>query len=135
MPVMSARRAMSAQSRLRLAGILRLVAALAWLTLVLAVFRFPLGRTFGPWAQTAGLSRLFNPAAPGFMLRVSSQPSGGRLWVNGEDLGEVPLMANVRCTEGEAVQLQVTKKGYAPWEREIGCREGRTLTVEARLGR
>ncbi len=131
---MSARRS-SSESRLRLAGTLRLLAAVAWLTLALAFFRLPLARTFGPWVQSAGLGGLFSPSAPGFMLRVSSQPPGGRLWVNGEDQGEVPLIANVRCTEGEAVQLQVVKDGFAPWEREIGCREGRTLTVRARLGR
>ncbi len=132
---MSARGRSAALSRLRLVGILRLVAALAWLTLVLAVFRFPLGRTFGSWAQAAGVGGLFNPSAPGFMLRVSSTPPDGQLWVDGENLGQLPMMANVSCIEGETVRLQVVKDGFAPWEREVGCREGRTLTVRARLSR
>lgn len=132
---MSARRRAAAESRRRLAGIFRLLAAVAWLTLALAVFRVPLGRTFGSWAHATGVASLFLPAAPGFMLRVDSVPPGGRLRVNGEDHGEVPMMANVPCSEGETVVLQLVKDGFAPWEREVGCREGRTLTVRARLVR
>ncbi len=131
---MSARRTTARERRYRLVAALRLVAGLAWLTCAVAFFRVPLGQALGPVAWNVGLPRLFRPADPGFMLRVTSDPPGARLWVDGVDRGQVPLFVNVVCTEGEKVLVQVVKDGLAPWEREIGCREDETLLVRARLG-
>jgi len=121
--------------RRRLAAGLRLVAAAAGLALVLLVFRVPLARAVLPVTRSVGLDGFLFPAASGFLLRVTSLPPGGRLWVDGVDRGTVPLFTNVACGEGQLVRLRVAREGWPPWEREVGCREGQTLIVRARLGK
>lgn len=121
--------------RRRLVAGLRLVASVAGLTLVLLVFRVPLARAVHPLTRAAGLDGFLVPAASGFLLRVSSEPPGAKLWVDGADRGIVPLFTNVVCQEGQIVRLRVSRDGLPPWEREVGCREGQTLIVRARLGR
>lgn len=120
-------------SRRRASGLLRVVAGLAWLVLALAVFRLPLALVAAPALKAAGLEGLVGPAAPGFMLRVTSVPPGGRLAVDGVDRGTVPLVANVICEAGQKVRLRVVKEGFAPWQREVECRAERMLQVTARL--
>lgn len=124
--------------RRRLVSGLRLLAAAAWLALALLVFRVPLARAVHPvtraWNLDA-LDALAVPAASGFLLRIGSEPAGARLWVDGVDRGTVPLFTNVACDEGATVRLRVVWEGLPPWEREVGCREGRTLIVRARAGR
>ena len=117
----------------RLSQLLHLVAALATLALALVFFRAPLMQNLGPWVDGA-TSAFTDRSAPGFVLRITSTPPGGRLFVDGVDRGTVPLLANVACIKGQGVRLAVTKEGYPPWERQIACREGQTLIVRARLG-
>lgn len=123
----------TAARRRRLAAALRLVAGAAWLALAVTVFRLPLAVAAAPAAQAVGLEDLVRPSAPGFLLSVVSLPPGGRLSVNGVDRGTVPLVANVICEEGQKVRLVVVQEGFAPWEHEVDCREGRALRVTARL--
>lgn len=122
------------RKRRRLVDVLRVVAALAWLVLAIAVFRVPLGLVLAPVAKATGLEGILVPAAPGFVLRVVSEPPNGQVWVNGIDRGLAPLLSNVVCREGQPVRIRVVKEGLPPWEREVECREGRTLFVRARLG-
>lgn len=119
--------------RRRVVSGLRLTAGAAWLALALLVFRVPLARAVHPIARAVGLDARLVPAASGFLLRVSSEPPGARLWVDGVERGMVPLFTNVACGEGEIVRLRVARDGLTPWEREVGCREGQTLIVHARL--
>jgi hypothetical protein len=121
-------------SRRRRTDFLKVAAALSWLALAVGVFRVPLEVALGPLARGAGLDRLA-PPAPGCVLRVTSEPPGGRLSVNGIGRGEAPMIANVFCKEGQPIHLRVEAEGYSPWEREVECREGQSLAVEARLSK
>ena len=102
--------------------------------LAVAVFRVPLAVTLRPLARAAGLDRVLPPSAPGVVLRIDSDPPGGRLSVNGVGRGTTPMIANVICKKGRRIRLRIEKEGFPTWEKEVDCREGETLVVEARLG-
>lgn len=132
---MSRRRRLTESRRRRLAAVARLVAAASWLVLAVAFFRVPIAQAVRPMAQAAGIVHLLDLSDPGFVLRLVSVPPGGRLFVNGEDRGPAPLVTNVACRDGERVRLRVVLDGLGPWQRDIACRQGRTLSVTARLER
>ena len=73
--------------RYRLVAGLRLVCALSLLVLAATFFRQPLRAVLGPrLAPMTGA--IFQPqAASGFMLRISSQPTGAEVHVNGAPRG------------------------------------------------
>lgn len=122
------------ENRRRRRDLLRVAAGLSWLVLALAVFRVPFEVALGPLARSAGLDRLA-PPAPGIVLRVASDPPGGRVSVNGIGRGETPMIANVLCREGQPIRVRVEAEGFSPWETEVECREGPPLVVEARLSK
>ena len=121
--------------RARAAAWLRLLAALAWLVAVLLFFRDPLALAWRPAAGTLGLDALLERPAAGFLLRATSVPPGGLLFVDDTERGRLPLFANVPCREGDKVRLTVVAEGWTGWEREVECRTGETLIVRARLGK
>ncbi len=132
-------RSVYSRGRDRLALVLRVVSGLSLVVLALAVFWRPLNLVLGPKMPTSiqqiGLPRMLQPkAATGFMVRVVSEPSGGRVSINGAERGSAPFFGNVACQDGQEVTLVVEKQGYSPWRREVPCRVGGELTVRARLG-
>lgn len=124
----------------RLAGLLRLCAALAILAAVLIVFQLPLGAlaarigTSGSLLSGIPLAGLFG-ADQGFLARIDSQPSGAAVAIDGKYRGETPFLGNVACGQGDEVVVEITSAGYQPWRRELECREGGQLEVDAKLSR
>ncbi|MCP4661534.1 MAG: PEGA domain-containing protein [bacterium] len=118
----------------RLVDWLRLISRACWLVLALALFHAPLVRVLDPVTRALGLPGLSRPAG-GFMIEITSVPAGGRVFVDGVDRGTAPMFANVACSEGQWVTITVVKEGVPPWERVVGCREGKRLLVQARLNR
>jgi hypothetical protein len=71
----------------------------------------------------------------GFGVSVESEPAGARVIVNGEDLGETPLVASVRCDPGAKVQLRVEKPPLAPATRTTTCRADTLVELAFKLRR
>lgn len=121
--------------RSRVGSLLRLLSSLALLVLILALFHPALSHLSG--GRLSALAPWLDPgsAAPGFVVSATSSPSGGRLFVDGEDRGPTPTVSNVRCRDGQSVTLRVLKDGFRPWERAVHCREGGSLLIRATLER
>ena len=129
---------MTARARRRLIETLRWIGALATLLAVVLLLRAPLAHSVLPGLDRAlaraGVDRAFQlGAAPGFQLRATSEPSGGRMYVDGEYVSTLPMLSNVICRSGQDVDLEVRLDGYRPWQRTVTCREGAQLEITARL--
>lgn len=75
------------------------------------------------------------PFAGGFALSIDSRPDGARVLVNGQELGETPLLAGVECKPGEAVEVRVEKKGLRAAARTTRCRKDSVVRLELELER
>lgn len=119
----------------RLAGLLRLCAALAILAAVWIVFEPPLR------ALAARIGQAGNPLAgvlgadQGFLARIGSSPPGAAVAIDGKQRGETPFLGNVACGQGDKVLIEIAAPGYQTWRRELECREGGQLEVDAKLTR
>lgn len=125
----------SPATRRRLVATLRWVAAVALLVAMVSLLREPLAHVlpgFDGTLNTSGIDSVFGPA-PGFLVRASSKPAGGTLWIDGELQGSLPLIGNVVCRDGDEVQLEIRLDGHSTWRRTVQCREGGELEVSARL--
>jgi hypothetical protein len=102
---------------------------------VLAFFWQPLRAVVEPGLGGAGVEVPWNRPAAGFLMEITSEPSGARFAVNGEERGQTPALANVLCLDGQEVEIAVDLEGFAPYRRTVVCREGGRLQVRARLER
>lgn len=118
---------------------LRLVSSLALLVAALAIFRQPLTTALVPWLGSAvqdiesGGGWWGSKSAPGFMLNVTSHPTGAEVWVNGALRTHTPAIANIACRDGEAVTIALKRSGAEEFERTLECREGGSLRMRIRL--
>ncbi|MFO0582689.1 MAG: PEGA domain-containing protein [Anaeromyxobacter sp.] len=71
----------------------------------------------------------------GFGLSIDSAPEGARVTVNGQDLGEAPVLTSFPCEPGADVVVRAVAKGYRPFERKIACRKDAILAFTAKLAR
>lgn len=136
---------MSPSSRRLLIETLRWVVSLSMLFAVAHLFRAPLAHVLaGPDRATAALagdeaakgaveSTFRLGPASGFQVRARSEPQGGELWVDGSYVSTLPVLGNVVCRNGEAVELEVRLEGFQTWRRAIECRENGQLEITARL--
>lgn len=126
-------------SRHHLANALRVLAGFALLVLSFNLWSEPLRLVLGPRvrpvAEHFGVSGLLDRPSAGFMLQITSIPTGATFAVQGQERGNTPAMANVACRDGEAVVITVRKEGFAEYHRRVECREGRILQLRARLVR
>ena len=113
----------------------RLLAAAALLAAVLILFQLPLRGLFAKVAAGGNPVAGFFGPSKGFLARVGSQPPGAKVLIDGKVRGETPFLGNVACTQGQKIQLEIKAEGYAPWRREIDCREDGQLGVDAQLSR
>jgi hypothetical protein len=119
----------------RLAGLLRLLSALALLAAVLVFFELPLRALATRVGQDGNpLAGLFGPAK-GFLARIGSQPSGAAIRIDGKARGETPFLGNVACGQGDKVLIEIAAPGYQTWRRELECRVDGQLEIDARLAR
>jgi len=70
---------------------------------------------------------------PGFGVSVESNPGGASVLVNGRDLGRTPLTASVKCTPGEAVEVEVRRDGHRPHRQTTRCREDQLVELSVEL--
>lgn len=75
------------------------------------------------------------PFAGGFALSVDSRPDGARVLVNGQEVGETPLLAGVECKPGEPVEVRLEKRGLKPEARTTRCRKDAVVHLEIELSR
>ncbi len=124
--------------RFRLASGLRLLSALSLVLLALAVFWQPfrhiLRPRLAPVLQHVPVPEILRPSARGFMVRVTSEPLGATVSIDGTERGSTPLFGNVSCQQDQEIQITVEKPGFPIWRRTVRCRVGKELTVRARLG-
>ena len=130
---------MDRDRRDRLAGFLRLIAGIALVVLALAFFYQPLRLFLGPRAAGAyyglGVHKLFQgAAAPGFVLQITSDPTGATVLVDGDPRGKTPALANVACRDGQEITLVVRMPGFPDFRQVVTCREGQTLKARIRMG-
>jgi hypothetical protein len=70
----------------------------------------------------------------GFGLSVESTPPGARVIVNGQALGETPLVAGVSCTPGATVEVRLTLPAGRAARRTTTCRENTLVELKVPLG-
>jgi hypothetical protein len=118
---------------------LRLVASVAWLVFAAFAFQAPIAGLFVPPTADGGqrqdASILSRPVAAGFVLQMASDPPGARLFVDGTDRGQLPLVTNIECENGAQVALEVVKNRYAPWKSLQTCVDGEHVEIKAWLVR
>jgi PEGA domain len=71
----------------------------------------------------------------GFGISVESTPGGARVLVNGQDLGETPLVASVSCSPGDPVEIELRKPRFAAQRRTTTCRVDALVGVAVALER
>lgn len=125
----------AATSEPRRAELCRLLAAVALLAAVLMLFQPPLRLLVAKVAGGGNPVAGFLGPSKGFLARIGSQPPGATVLIDGKARGVTPFLGNVACAQGEKVRLEIEAAGYAPWRRELECREDGQLEVDARLSR
>ncbi|MBV8742535.1 MAG: PEGA domain-containing protein, partial [Sinobacteraceae bacterium] len=68
---------------------------------------------------------------PGVQLRVSSDPAGAAVTLDGELRGRTPLATEV--ASGVRHEINISLSGYSPWQQQINGDPGQTLPLHARL--
>ncbi len=63
---------------------------------------------------------------------IFSRPDKAEVIIDGMPRGSTPVGANVSCTAGEPVTLELRKPGRKVWERTIPCKSG-NIKVKAKL--
>ena len=117
--------------RVSIAKLLRLLAALCFLVAVFGAFRVSLGLAVpADWlARLPTIGQPFDRAAPGFMLRMTSTPTGVGVRIDGVVRGTTPWLGNVVCRQDDPIVLEMYRAGYHPWTQTVLCREGSSLDV------
>ncbi|MEL7061221.1 MAG: PEGA domain-containing protein [Acidobacteriota bacterium] len=121
-------------SRRPLAAVLRLAASACVLGAVVVAFWLPMDGSPTRSVLDRALDAVSpRGAAPGFMLRMTSTPSGAVVGVDGQRVGTTPYLGNVVCRQGERVTIEASAPEHRTWRREIECREGASLDAAPRL--
>jgi len=91
-------------------------------------------QTYAPREPERDASGAMVSPFQGFGVAVETTPPGAQLAVNGEALGQTPLVASVPCRPGQALELSLTLAGYQVHRRGLRCRADQLqhLTVELR---
>jgi len=89
-------------------------------------------QTFAPREPERDASGSMVSPFQGFGVAVESTPPGAQVAVNGQALGQTPLVASVPCRPGQALDLSLTLPGHQVHRRGLRCRADtlQHLTVE-----
>jgi hypothetical protein len=71
----------------------------------------------------------------GFGLSVETAPPGATVRVNGQELGETPLVASVDCLPGQPVEVRVAAAGRREARRTTTCRANALVELRFELTR
>jgi hypothetical protein len=104
----------------------------------------------GRWVVTAEMGKLYHPAReevqvtagsnqkvslklePAFgTLKVSSEPAGAEVWVDGEKVGSTPYL-NAQKPSG-TYDVRVERENYLSWNEQVTVQDGRETAKTARL--
>ena len=66
-------------------------------------------------------------------IAVSSMTRGAKVYLNDQEVGEVPLKAPMTVKAGETYSIRVQKRGYAPYIETVMAGGGQNSVVEADL--
>jgi len=66
-------------------------------------------------------------------ITVSSLTRGAKVYLNDQEVGEVPLKAPLKVKGGETYAIRVQKRGYAPYVDTVMAGGGKNSEVEADL--
>jgi len=69
----------------------------------------------------------------GFGISVDSTPAGARVFVDGGEMGDTPLVASMDCEPGREVEVRVEKAGYRAQRRAVRCRADTLVRFGVRL--
>lgn len=75
-----------------------------------------------PRSARAGDDGLETLPFHGFGVSVDSTPEGATVLVDGEELGETPLVASVKCAPGTDVKVRIERPPHRAQERLVRCR-------------
>ncbi len=67
------------------------------------------------------------------LIEISSTTRGAKVYVNDEEVGEVPLSNPIEVKPGQTYSSRVQKRGFAPVVETVLAGAGQTSTVEADL--
>ena len=95
---------------------------------------------FAPLAQAAPPKKpapkpeiVETPSTAEATITVSSLTRGAKVYLNDEEVGEVPLQAPLKVKAGETYAIRVQKRGYAPYSDTVMAGSGHDSQVEADL--
>ena len=71
----------------------------------------------------------------GFGLSIATVPPGASVRVDGNDVGETPIVTTVDCEPGEDVEVLVAKAGFRQTTRHVRCRADSLLELSVALAR
>ncbi len=119
----------------RLADLCELLAALALLAAVTIFCEPRAARPRQPRRRPRPSGR--RPLRPGGRLHRPHRFAAGRRRHHDrrQKRGTTPFLGNVACSQGEKVKIEIELAGFAPWRRELECRENGQLTVDAKLSK
>jgi len=69
-------------------------------------------------------------------LTVTSSASEARVFLNGRDIGVVPVTTKVLPGKGKKARsysLRVERKGYEVWKKDIAAKSGSSISINAKL--
>ena len=109
------------------------IAAVTLLSLMLTLVS-PLAMAAPPKKPVAAKPEVAEtPVSTQATITVSSLTRGAKVYLNDEDVGEVPLKSPLKVKAGETYAIRVQKRGYAPYLDTVMAGGGQNSAVEADL--
>ena len=110
----------------------RTIASAALLSVLLSAFS-PLAYAAPPKKPAGKTQTGETPSTEQATITVSSLTRGAKVYLNDEEVGEVPLKAPLKVKGGETYAVRVQKRGYAPYSDTVMAGSGQNSEVEADL--
>lgn len=69
----------------------------------------------------------------GFGISVESTPAGAQVLVDGQDLGQTPIVSSLACQPGDEIRVEVRKPPRRPQARTTRCRKDQLVELRFEL--
>lgn len=99
----------------------------------LLVSGLALGPVYSSPALAAGKKAATGMASDRALIVISSLTRGAKVFLNDEEVGEVPLAKPLDVKPGQTYTIRVQKRGFAPFVDTVLAGAGQTSEVEADL--
>ena len=110
----------------------RSIAAVVLANLLLTVLS-PVAFAAAPPKKPIKSPTVETPTSDTATITVSSLTRGAKVYLNDEEVGEVPLKAPLKVKAGETYAIRLQKRGYAPYMDTVMAGAGQDSQVEADL--